>query len=103
MAAEYLIKNVDSVIGRLARLNRLMKQMPVEIRCSKEAKRAFVDRMKHFKCYENGSHIIVTKDQKPLTLYRVPIVEQPGIGENRFAVVWDSEIKAMLRRRDHKF
>lgn len=94
-APEYLIENIDLIIGKLARLSRVFKQLPKEIRVSKEAKDVFITRMKHFQCHDPNP-------LKPLTLFTVPIVLQPGIGKFLFVVVW-LDYGKMLRRRDKKF
>jgi hypothetical protein len=92
---EYLIKNVDNVIGRVARASKSFKELPREIRVSKEAKQVFIDRMQKYAVFD--LHI-----NKPLTLFGVPIVYQPGLGKYVFLVDWNN-IGKMLRRRDHKF
>lgn len=91
---DWLIKNVDKVIGETARASKSFKQLPQEIRCSKEALDIFKSRMKHFHCEQ--------KDLKPLNLFSVPLIFQPGIPKYQFAVV-KLDMTKLLRRRDQQF
>lgn len=97
-APEWLLKNVDKVIGQCARAYRSMKQLPTEIRASKEAKRCFIERMKHWKC----DHSLTSSNiRQATTLFTVPIVETPSVRPNQFCVVWLDYAK-LLRRADAK-
>ena len=87
--------DVDKVIGRIAQQSRLMKQLPTDIRVSREARDVFIDRMRHFKVYDFDL-------TKPLRLFNVPIMLTPGIPKYHFEVSWLDYAK-LLRRGDKKF
>lgn len=93
---DWLITNVDKVIGQCARAYRSMKQLPTEIRASKEAKACFIARMKHWKC---ESLLTSSNIKHKTTLFTIPIVETPSVKPNLFCVVWLDYAK-LLRRAD---